>query len=117
MSKQPSEIRRLGPSGVFIRWRDGRESTIDSASLRRACPCASCREMRGEHRHDKPLSAPPKKTLLQVVQSSPEEEVRLDNIWAVGQYALGARWGDGHASGIYTFETLFELAEKAEHGR
>jgi len=33
----------------------------------------------------------------------------LKEIWAVGQYALGMSWGDGHNTGIYTFDFLREL--------
>jgi DUF971 family protein len=37
------------------------------------------------------------------------EELKIDRIWAVGNYALGVAWGDGHNSGIYRFELLRDL--------
>jgi DUF971 family protein len=45
-----------------------------------------------------------------VIESTIAEETDLREIWGVGQYALGMRWGDGHDSGIYTFTYLRELA-------
>ncbi len=45
-----------------------------------------------------------------VVEATLDQELTLQEIWGVGQYAIGLRWGDGHDSGIYTFEYLRELA-------
>jgi DUF971 family protein len=53
-----------------------------------------------------------KKRGLAVIQNTIEEQLELKEIWAVGQYALGMRWGDGHDSGIYPFSLLFELGKR-----
>ena len=103
----PREIRRNGSAGLAITWADGSVSKIPSESLRRQCPCAECREKRGDSTHAKPLTG--KKRSLNIVESSIEQEVELLEIWPVGQYALGMRWADGHDSGIYTFELLRSL--------
>lgn len=108
MAMQPKEIRRLGAEGVSIRWADDQISTISCEKLRKNCPCATCKELRGDTTHSKPLTGKPRS--LQVIDSSKEEEIRLEEIWGVGQYAIGMRWGDGHNSGIYTFDTLRNLA-------
>jgi DUF971 family protein len=47
-----------------------------------------------------------------VLQHTIEEELDLQEIWGVGQYALGMRWGDGHDSGIYPYSLLFELGKR-----
>jgi hypothetical protein len=107
MAHTPIEIRRQATSGLFIRWSDGETSTITSEALRRGCPCAGCKEKRGDTSHSKPLSRRPKS--LSIIESSLVEELDLQEIWVVGQYALGMRWGDGHNSGIYPFSYLFEL--------
>lgn len=120
MKPKPLEIRRMGTSGLSIQWDDGVSTALSSERLRLACPCAGCREARGENVHDKPISQgskaqqPPKKSLLKVVDSTLEEELRLESVWAVGQYAVGVQWGDGHATGIYTYEYLRELGAQKE---
>jgi len=106
----PSEIRRNGSTALVITWTDGVVSNISSENLRRQCPCAECREKRGDDTHAKPLTG--KKRSLAIVESSLEQELELQEIWAVGQYAIGMRWADGHDSGIYTFEFLRELGQR-----
>ena len=109
MAVQPTEIRRLGPQGISIRWADGITNTISCEKLRKNCPCATCKELRGDTTHSKPLTG--KISSLKIVDSSKEEEIRLEEIWGVGQYAIGMKWGDGHNSGIYTFDTLRALTD------
>jgi DUF971 family protein len=104
----PRQIKREGTSGLHITWTDNSESHLSSETLRRQCPCAECREKRGDNSHSKPLTG--KKRSLSIVQNTLEEQLGLEAIWGVGQYAIGIRWNDGHDSGIYTFELLAELA-------
>ena len=93
----PKEIRRDGETHLRIVWADGRESLYSFEDLRRACPCATCNEMRD------PLH---REALL------PEEIGRGINameIGLVGRYALRFLWSDGHKTGIYNFDYLEEL--------
>lgn len=107
MSHMPTEIKRDARTGLTISWRDGTTTQLSTETLRRECPCASCKEQRGDTSHSKPLTT--KKRGLAVIQNTIEEQLDLKEIWAVGQYALGMRWGDGHDTGIYPFSLLFEL--------
>lgn len=102
-------VDRIG-TGVEIKWSDGSGSSISSLTLRKACPCATCRERAGELNHSQPLS-PPKRSPLAVIESSVEESLDLKVVWPVGNYALGIQWGDKHDSGIYTYELLRELSQ------
>jgi DUF971 family protein len=82
-------------------WSDGAESYIPLERLRRSCPCAACQ---GEP-----------DALGRVVRPSPEIGPRgfeLVSLHAVGGYALQLAWGDGHASGIYTFDLLRRLGSQ-----
>lgn len=117
----PVSIQRLEGVGLAVRWQDGAQGTIPARLLRTYCPCANCREARGEGNHERPLSATPtdpvaggksarKRTSLTIVQNSLEEELDLREVWAVGNYAIGLRWADGHATGIYPFKLLRELS-------
>ena len=106
----PTEIRRNATSGLTITWLDGAVTTLSSELLRRECPCAACRDVRGDTTHTKPLTG--KKRSLAIIDSSLEEELKLQEIWGIGQYALGIRWGDGHETGIYPFSLLLELGTR-----
>ena len=116
--RTPIEIKRTGESGVTIRWSDGTTHTIPSSVLRPRCPCATCREAQGDTSHARPLTtAPPKKkSLLKIVEHTLDEQLKLTQIWGIGNYALGMEWGDGHNSGIYPYQYLFEIGEIAAHG-
>lgn len=107
MNPTPTEITRNAKTGLAISWRDGSTSTITNEVLRRECPCAGCKEKRGDTSHSKPLTT--KKRGLAIIQNTIDEELDLQEIWGVGQYALGMKWGDGHDSGIYPYSLLFEL--------
>ncbi len=105
---QPKQIKRNGTEGLIITWSNGSTHQLASDMLRRNCPCAACKEERGDTTHAKPLTG--KKRSLRIIESSASEQTQLQEVWGVGQYALGLRWGDGHATGIYTFQYLWELA-------
>lgn len=103
------EAKRAGAKALRLVWSNGIAYEISAEQLRRVCPCATCREERGEGNHEAPLSAPKKKSLLRVVESTLAEETMLTRIWSVGNYALGMEWGDGHNTGIYSFSQLWEM--------
>ena len=110
---RPTKIERLENQGLRIEWPEGGSSILLPVELlRRNCPCALCREKRGEGNHDTPLT--PKKSVsrLQVLSHTRDEELTLQRIWSVGNYAIGIEWGDGHDDGIYTFSLLQELCTK-----
>lgn len=106
----PREIKRLETEGLRITWSDGLIQELTSEVLRTRCPCAGCRELRGDESHAKPLTG--KKRSLSIIQNSIDQELSLQEVWGVGQYAIGLRWADGHSSGIYTFGYLRELAAR-----
>ena len=83
---------------LAIAWSDGEESYIGIEALRRACPCASCQ---GE----------PDATgrVIKPKVSYSERSFHLESYQLVGGYALQLRFGDGHATGIYSFSYLREL--------
>jgi DUF971 family protein len=109
--RTPTEIKRLDFKGLQITWSDGLVQEIGSEKLRRSCPCATCLETRGDTSHSAPLTEkkPGRKSLLRVVSSSKQEETRLERIWPIGNYALGMEWGDGHHTGVYSFDLLYQL--------
>ncbi len=92
----PTEIAQRDARSLAIRWSDGVQSVIDVRALRLACGCASCvDEWTGEERLD--ASAIP-------------DDVHPLRIQPVGRYAIQIEWSDGHATGIYPYRRLRELA-------
>jgi DUF971 family protein len=73
---------------VRISWDDGHVGEYAQEYLRGYCPCALCQGHGAQRR----FNAVPGATL---------QEIR-----AVGNYAIELRWHDGHSTGIYTFDYL-----------
>jgi len=83
-------------------WEDGHRSTYTGEHLRWACPCAECRgEAGGPGR-------------LSSVKSLAPEELRLQDVSLIGQYALQIAFQSGHATGLYTFSLLRALCSCPE---
>lgn len=101
-------------SGLCVTWSTGETTVLSSTLLRISCPCATCEEKRGARSHEKPLST--RKTALRVLAADLSQELDLKEIWSIGNYAIGIRWGDNHDTGIYSYEVLRELASKSESG-
>lgn len=86
---------------LTINWNDGLESRYSFAGLRAVCPCVQCQ---GGHAN---MGRPADKLLL---QKSVNDELNLVSISPVGSYAVQFVWTDGHDSGIYTWEYLYEAS-------
>ena len=97
---KPSDIQQIG-SELAIKWPDGSESFVSLERLRRACPCAACK---GEMDVMGNLYKGPE------IPLKPESFV-LRSLVQVGTYAVQPIWGDGHNSGIYSFDYLRRVAD------
>ncbi|MEY2487697.1 MAG: hypothetical protein QOH39_3345 [Verrucomicrobiota bacterium] len=98
MRLEPTNIQQIGPE-LAIQWNDGTESYLILEQLRRACPCAACG---GEPDVLGNISRP------NVSYSNASFD--LIGFELVGGYAVQPRWGDGHATGIYSFQYLRRLS-------
>lgn len=91
---------------VTISFSDGQTFEYPFALLRNACPCAQCR---GGHENMKPEPDDD-------VFSIPLMDARitqLQDLKAIGNYAISIIWGDGHSHGIYNWHYLHVLGQKA----
>jgi len=102
---RPVKLRRQGEDQLVIEWSDGHVSVYHWRTLRAACPCATCREER-----EKPVD-PLRVLSAQEVAALAAGPPRALSMTPVGHYAYQIHWSDGHATGIYTFETLRNLCE------
>lgn len=96
---KPLDIQQIGRE-LAIKWADGTESFVTLESLRRACPCAGCKgetDIMGNlyKNPDRPLAA---------------NAFELVRLISVGGYAIQPVWGDGHTTGLYSFDYLRGLA-------
>ena len=96
---RPTDVQRIG-NELAIKWDDGLESFIPLEKLRRACPCAGCK---GEVDVMGNLYKGPDIPLTPA-------SIELKRIDPVGGYALQPVWGDGHASGLFSFDFLRHIA-------
>lgn len=99
---RPADIQTIGDE-LAIKWDDGRESYVKLEKLRRHCPCAGCKgemDIMGQlHKGpDQPLGS---------------KAFHLVRITSVGGYAVQPFWGDGHSTGLFTFEQLRQMSEPA----
>jgi len=114
----PTKIKRLKNeagegAGLEIEWSSGEVVTLSAKTLREGCPCATCSEKKGNDTHANPLGSPRVgRALLQIVESTAEDDFNLKRIWTIGNYAFGILWGDGHDSGIYSHAVLRELSDR-----
>lgn len=95
----PIQITLSQPDTLSLKWDDGIVTEIPLRVLRDNCPCASCQGETVLLKTYTPTRQPelPGKYILKGAQQ-------------VGYYALQAVWGDGHQTGIYTWDKLRSLS-------
>ncbi len=95
----PSEIRYDKASRILtISYEDGKSWEYTAEYLRVYSPSA---EVRGHA---------PGQEVLQVGK----EDVAIEGINPVGNYAVSLKFDDGHDTGIYSWDWLYTLGEKME---
>lgn len=93
----PKQIKAPHGARVFeIEWSNGERSALPHEILRGYCPCATCQGHSGQ------------------IAYQPGGNLELTEIRRVGNYALSLNWGDGHDSGIYSFDYLHKLGQRLE---
>ena len=91
----PMLIKAPHGARVFeVTWTDGTKSVLPHEILRGYCPCATCQGHGG------------------TINFVPGGNLELREISRVGNYAMSLGWGDGHDTGIYTFDYLRRLGER-----
>jgi DUF971 family protein len=96
---RPIDLQQIGDE-LAVKWEDGTESYVRLETLRRYCPCAGCK---GEMDIMGNLYKGPNQPLS-------EAAFQLRHINQVGGYGVQPVWGDGHATGIYSYEYLERVA-------
>jgi DUF971 family protein len=95
----PMAIRSpRGADTTEIDWGDGHKGIYPHTILRGYCPCAGCQGHGGNI------------SFIERVGNALE----IDDLEAVGNYALQITWFDGHSSGIYSYAYLRSLCQCGE---
>jgi len=93
-----TKIAPANPERLVLGFDTGEEFTLSYLDLRFECPCASCvDEVTG------------KRTLK---RESLRADVKPLKIEPVGRYGIHVEWSDGHRTGMYHFDRLYELVKK-----
>jgi DUF971 family protein len=94
----PTQLQPLSPIELFVAWQNGEKYSVPYTELRFQCPCAGCVD---EH------------TGIRTIR---REQVRADirptGMQLVGRYAVQVSWIDGHSTGMYHFERLYEICKQ-----
>ena len=86
------------PGELRIEWGDGNTSRIPNKVLRVSCQCALCvNEFSGQ-----PMLDP----------GAVANDIQIEDVHTLGNYAIGINWSDGHSSGIFSWEHLKRVAAK-----
>ena len=95
---RPTAIKQTDNETITMQWDDGMTTAYPISFLRDECPCAGCK---GETilLHE----------ILPVVQPKLPGHYVLKGITPVGSYAIQISWGDGHATGLYSWEYLRKI--------
>lgn len=78
-------------------WADGHETVYPLEGLRKACPCADCAG--GHDFMGQPVDP-------EIFKQPPTQTWTVNSLQEMGNYAVQIFWGDGHNTGIYTWESL-----------
>ncbi|MBN8705210.1 MAG: DUF971 domain-containing protein [Bacteroidetes bacterium] len=99
----PKQIKKTEHNSLLFTWADESQTELPYKQLRDSCPCANCS---GESviLH----SYKPQKIFLET-----PGRYDLKDIQPVGNYAITLFWGDGHNTGIFSWDLLYRLGKLA----
>ena len=105
IQRLPVEINAGKSSPIVeIVWDDGHRSSYQIGQLRALCPCATCREAKGEKPHQT-IQSPQTEKPRRGLPMFKAEKFQIANMHYVGNYALGVSWEDKHQS-IFPWKML-----------
>ena len=98
----PSRIDPENDLEMRIEWSTGERFAVPYRELRYLCPCAGCvNENTGER---------------MIRKDSVDAAVRPLGADPIGRYAICFRWSDGHSTGMYSYDRLWEACRDSGRG-
>lgn len=92
----PTNIQKKSDTEMSIVWSTGETTAVPFVELRFGCRCAECVDEWTRRRR--------------ITREQIRPDVRPTLVEAVGRYAIKIDWSDGHKTGIYTYDLLYEIA-------
>lgn len=96
MKPVPTSIQKKSETEMLIVWSTGENTVVPFVELRFQCRCAECVDEWTRHR--------------KIKKESIRADIKPTHVEAVGRYAIQFDWSDGHRTGIYPYEQLYEIA-------
>jgi DUF971 family protein len=101
-SRIPTDVQKYSDTEMSIQWDSGEKTIVSFTDLRFHCRCAECVDEWTRKRR--------------ITRERIRADIKPTAVESVGRYAIQINWNDGHRTGIYPFELLYEIATgKAEH--
>ena len=89
----PKKISLANEKTLRIEWESGDISDYPLRTLRKQCPCATCR---ADQENQGPSYIP----------LYSKDALTIQRIDSLGRYAIQINWRDGHSTGIYSYDFL-----------
>ena len=109
------------PGALVIAWSNGAEHTLEIRALRRRCPCATCLEkalggpVASQQQNGAVDSTDAAQPLaLPIVGPEHVAELEIIDFQPIGNYAYRIGFSDGHGTGVYTLEYLYQLGSELQ---
>ena len=97
---QLTKLKKTSDTELTLNWSDGITTIISIQKLRDECPCAGCK---GETVLFESYT-PPKLTVLVPGMYD------LKKMEIIGNYSVQPLWGDGHNTGLYSWDYLRKIS-------
>jgi len=98
------KLKKTGQIELTFFWNDGSETKTSFQHLRDECPCAECKGETVLFESTEPNKKSPETPGI----------YDLKNIEIIGNYSIQPTWGDGHNSGLYSWEYLRKITIQPE---
>ncbi len=107
----PIDIRIDKARLLYIQWKDSHVSRFPLGYLRQLCPCATCNDIRQRFSGELPVREQPSDGFMSLgvlPDAAPRagDSVEIREANPMGHYALQLVWGDGHDTGIFSYDFL-----------
>ncbi|RYZ69867.1 MAG: DUF971 domain-containing protein [Proteobacteria bacterium] len=85
----------FSPHELYLEWSNGEKFRVPYEELRYQCPCAHCVD---EHTGRRMIK-----------REQVSKDIKVKGAHPIGRYALQIQFSDGHGTGIFPFESLYEI--------
>ena len=104
---QLTKLKKISDSDLLLTWDDSRQTKVTIKRLRDECPCAGCAGETVLFESYQPVKLP----------ITTPGMFELKKIELIGNYAIQPFWGDGHNTGLYSWELLNKISSPFDEAK